>query len=53
MTGFYPPLPKIFYLELCEGKYDIIDSRTNRVVEVVRHLKDALRTCELKNGACR
>lgn len=53
MTGFYPPLPKVFTLKVNGEMYDIVDTRTNKVVEKVRHLKDALRTCELKNGACR
>lgn len=53
MGGFYPHAPKVFIQRLSNGKYDIVDTRTNKVVETVRFLKDALRTCELKNNALR
>lgn len=54
LTGFYPHAPKVFKQKLnADGDYDIVDTRTNKVVETVLHLKDALKTCERKNETLR
>jgi len=53
MTGFYPHLPKIFVVRMFKNGYCIVDTRNGARVEKVPFLKDALRTCDMKNSNLR
>jgi len=52
VSGFYPAPPKVFVVKQTTYDYEIIDTRTGKVVAHAPNGKDARYLCGLKNNAC-